>query len=614
MAYQVNKFNGQFITSVQDGTIDTSTDLRFVGKNYAGYGEIQNENFLHLMENFANTTPPPKPVLGQIWYDSASKKIKFWDGSKFKIAAGAEVSSVQPTGLSAGEFWFDSAAKQLYAYTGTEFVLVGPDTSPDLGASAAVSLTIKDTLGNNHTVVQIIANNVTVAVVSNEEFTVDPTSATPEFYTGFPQLKKGMNVRKTETTGISSAADTFEFWGTASSAKGLVDYTANPPVFKSASEVFGLVSGDFSDIVAGFGNDGLSVGSPTPRLQFRVEENTTTLIESLTPDDTITVRVRSSTLPTERDVAIFNKDGVIPGLGTYNLGSITERWDYVYANNFNGTLRANNGTVAYSPSTREFTGVSFQGNIRNTAGSTVFNSSTNTFGVEEGTTIFRGIHQGVFSGGLAGTADNANSLGGVFPSQTLPIPSDKTSIPVRDASGDIVARKFVGIADNADRLKVGSSYVIAVSALPTDVDRTSILARDANGDTEARLFKGTATAARYADLAEKYLADQEYEVGTVVSVGGEKEVTACQWGDRAIGVVSANPAYMMNSELEGGTYIALKGRVPVKVIGAVKKGQRLIAGQNGTAVPGVPHSSDVFAIALETNTDIGVKFVEALVL
>jgi hypothetical protein len=82
MAYQVDKFNGTFLTSVEDGTIDTTTDIRFVGKNYAGYGEVQNENFLHILENFANTTPPPRGIVGQIWYDSTSteKKLKFYDG------------------------------------------------------------------------------------------------------------------------------------------------------------------------------------------------------------------------------------------------------------------------------------------------------------------------------------------------------------------------------------------------------------------------------------------------------------------------------------------------------------------------------------------------------
>jgi hypothetical protein len=71
---------------------------------------------------------------------------------------------------------------------------------------------------------------------------------------------------------------------------------------------------------------------------------------------------------------------------------------------------------------------------------------------------------------------------------------------------------------------------------------------------------------------------------------------------------------MMNKDLEGGTYIALKGRVPVRVLGSVKKGDRLIAGNNGCAVPGIPHANDVFAIALESNSDVSEKLVEAVIL
>jgi hypothetical protein len=123
-----------------------------------------------------------------------------------------------------------------------------------------------------------------------------------------------------------------------------------------------------------------------------------------------------------------------------------------------------------------------------------------------------------------------------------------------------------------------------------------------------------ATSALYADLAEKYLADQEYEIGTVLAVGGNAEVTACRIGDRAIGAVSENPAYKMNDGLENGTYVALKGRVPVKVIGTVRKGQRLVAHNNGCAVAGVAHANDVFAVALENSDDVGVKMVEALIL
>jgi hypothetical protein len=82
----------------------------------------------------------------------------------------------------------------------------------------------------------------------------------------------------------------------------------------------------------------------------------------------------------------------------------------------------------------------------------------------------------------------------------------------------------------------------------------------------------------------------------------------------AIGVVSADPAYMMNAGLEGGTYIALKGRVPVRVIGAITKGQRLVAANDGCAVAAVPHASDVFGVALESNNEGGIKLIEAVIL
>jgi hypothetical protein len=124
----------------------------------------------------------------------------------------------------------------------------------------------------------------------------------------------------------------------------------------------------------------------------------------------------------------------------------------------------------------------------------------------------------------------------------------------------------------------------------------------------------TATTALYADLAEKYLADQDYEIGTVLSVGGSAEVTACAVGDRAIGAVSENPAYRMNDGLANGTLVALKGRVPVMVIGTVHKGQRLVAHNNGCAVAVRDHNNDVFAISLENSDDSNVKLIEAVIL
>ena len=111
------------------------------------------------------------------------------------------------------------------------------------------------------------------------------------------------------------------------------------------------------------------------------------------------------------------------------------------------------------------------------------------------------------------------------------------------------------------------------------------------------------------------MPDADYEVGTVVVIGGEKEITASSYGKRAIGVISENPAYMMNAELEGGVYVALKGRVPVKVSGPVNKGDSLVGASEGTASI-VANSGDsrVFAIALESNNSHDVKLVECIIL
>src|SRR5210317_2669111 len=104
MAYTINKYNNVQLTVVEDGTVDQTTDLKLVGKNYAGYGEIQNENFVHLLENFASANSPSRAIRGQIWFDSGVSKLKFYDGKKFRTTGGAEVSTTQPSGLTEGDF------------------------------------------------------------------------------------------------------------------------------------------------------------------------------------------------------------------------------------------------------------------------------------------------------------------------------------------------------------------------------------------------------------------------------------------------------------------------------------------------------------------------------
>ena len=583
MAYQVDKFNGTFLVSVDDGTIDTTTDLRFVGKNYAGYGEVQNENFLHLLENFANTSAPPKRLTGQIWYDSGNKKLRFYDGTRFRTASGAEIGPTAPSGLQAGDFWFDTSAEQLYAWSGTEFVLIGPETQPDLGASAVAAQVVKDNIGNNHTIVKFQSGGDVISIVSKDAFTLNST-INP--ITGFTVIKKGVNLVNTNgTTGVTTT-DHY-FWGTASNSARLGGYPA--------SEYIRLGEVAFDNEIS-FKDAGLTVGDQND-LRIRVENGDEPVIENRL-GNTITLRIRVTDSDL-RNVGIISSTGLVPGTDNFfTLGSTVSKWANVHSTAFTGALTGN--VIGNT------TGV-HKGNVLADDNSVAFAAISKTF-----TGSFAGTLTGNVIGSVTGTSTNALTLNSLIGEQG----AVATSVVLRDSSANITATRFIGTTDKSNRLKIDDA------AVDTDVDYRSakttktantIAARDGSGNLLANTFDGTATAAQYADLAEKYLADTEYEVGTVVVVGGSAEVTASSYGELAIGVVSANPAFMMNKDLEGGTYIALKGRVPVKVSGKVKKGDRFVAGNNGVAQVAADRL-DIFAVALESSDDTGIKLIEAVVL
>jgi len=237
----------------------------------------------------------------------------------------------------------------------------------------------------------------------------------------------------------------------------------------------------------------------------------------------------------------------------------------------------------------------------------------------------------IASGGTAATSVSQarTNLGLVIGSDIQPFSNELTAIAgatsatgfyVRLGSASVVERTITAGTNISitNGNGVSGNPVITGSSTPS-VDYIVKTGSNGSGDigqsaNRFAVIYGTSTSARYADLAEKYLADAEYPVGTVMMVGGEAEVTASNWGSRAIGVVSANPAYIMNDDLEGGTAIALKGRVPVRIIGAIRKGDRIIASAGGLASAGVAHSNDVIGIALESNSDISEKLVECVIL
>ena len=219
------------------------------------------------------------------------------------------------------------------------------------------------------------------------------------------------------------------------------------------------------------------------------------------------------------------------------------------------------------------------------------------------------------------------------------------STNVLNTTGDIIADTITantsitgtltGTADIAEKVHITATGDVNSNLLLV------LTGPDAGSNTNAPLYKhspvyynpdsdtlnvtnisGTSSQAKYADLGEKYVADADYEPGTVLVIGGEHEVTESDEAGsyKVVGVVSTNPAYLMNSECEGEhtVSVALRGRVPCKVIGNVNKGDVLIASDTpGCAMVGAsPHTLSPLQIvgrAIASKLDAGTGVVEIIV-
>ena len=216
MSYKINTTDGRLLVDLVDGRIDTNTtDLTLFGKNYIGYGEQFNENFVRLLENFASVSPPANPLVGQIWYDTSEGRLKVFNGVQFRSSDTTLVSSIEPPML-AGDIWVDTTRRQLYFNDGTSTTLAGPIFSRQQGESGFKVQTIIDRFGNSKIVLFLQigngANNqpTTVAIFSKENFT-----AANNIQNFGREIKTGIN--------LNPLFDNFEFFGPAQSTRNLID-------------------------------------------------------------------------------------------------------------------------------------------------------------------------------------------------------------------------------------------------------------------------------------------------------------------------------------------------------------------------------------------------------
>jgi len=156
-----------------------------------------------------------------------------------------------------------------------------------------------------------------------------------------------------------------------------------------------------------------------------------------------------------------------------------------------------------------------------------------------------------------------------------------TFVDAQGGTGSIQTDNSLTYNPNTNLLSTAGNVTASHVSVTNSVQATT---GTFSGNVTAAYFSGTATQALYADLAENYEADDNYAPGTVLIFGGEAEVTIAtkSHDTRVAGIVSTNPAYLMNKE-NGNTTIGLTGRVPCQVKGPVDKGTLLVTSET----PGV---------------------------
>jgi hypothetical protein len=247
MAYTISLTDGNVFATIADGTINTASSMVLVGKNYAGYGQFLDTNFIHLLENSSNTTSPSAPLTGQLWWDSGNGLLKVYNGTTFKTVSAATASTAAPSGATSviGDLWYDTTNAQLNVYTGTSWLLVGPQSTSGQGTSGAIVATVTDNLSVNHVVVQLWVNNLIVGMISKDA-TFVPGTAIPGGW-GIQSIGPGI------TLATTVGGQTPLFNGTATSAQTLLGF--NPNAFmQTANNTF--TTGTLSVI----NNTGLFVG------------------------------------------------------------------------------------------------------------------------------------------------------------------------------------------------------------------------------------------------------------------------------------------------------------------------------------------------------------------
>jgi hypothetical protein len=509
MAYTIVKTNGTVLTTIPDGTINTtSTSLGLPGRNFAGYGQSLDTNFVHMMENFANVSPPPNPLQGQLWYNTS-----------------ANLLCVCPAdGTTDANSWL------VLTTTATS----GTTTFGDV-----------DVKGN------LQANNITaINSITGDVLTVRLATVNANATIGTANIAVA-DIGNTFTNFISSGSNITQgtLQGTWTVEGG---YTGNSLVVTNGNIYTVGIKTDNYFYANGvpFNGGGSSYGDSNVFDYLTGANGVTQFVGNITPH-----KLTSNVITAGSNVALGNMYGswTMTGNGTTTLtvgnGNIVTSGiktdSYYFANGSPFAPYANSNVSAYLPT--------YQGQV--------------------------GTGAAIFTGANLSTSGNITVYGilsdNYYYSNGTPI---NFTPPASYSNSNVAAflPTFTGTVGAGTATFYGTTITTGSNATNGQLIGTWTLS------------SGSTLQATYADLAERFESDTTYEAGTVVEIGGEKEITAVkkELSEDVFGVISSKAAYVMNA-MAGNDIthpaVAIGGRVPVKVVGKIRKGQRLVSAGKGLA-------------------------------
>lgn len=638
MTYDVQNTRGSTVLSLGDNTIDSTYSIFLIGKNTPNYGDALNENMIRLLEHNAAGSAPSNPIEGQVWYDTTNFDLKVWriNGSSgngwVSVARSASVS--EPSSLTSinGDLWYDTSTHQLKVYNNdsTTWDIVGPDYSSAQQLSGQKIMTLTDTLAVNHYAIVWYINNIPFAIVSKDTAYTLSTSLSGFTSAPYNVISPGINfsgsfaVSLTGGSGTGLTANNSIYLGgyTSSqymrsdvdtSAAGIVSFTntTDSSVYTNGSAKFsggiGVAKSVYIHGVLNVSNGATSTSTTTGTVTvtggigISGNINSGGIISAASIQNT---PVGSTTRASGAFTTLVATGAVAANANTTSTstttGTVVITGGLGVSGNINAGGRATvSGGIQNTPignattNTGAFTSLSASGNTRVTSANAASSTSTGALVVTGGVGI----------GGELWVAGDAN-FGNVFAGNLSVGSLTASNVEVSNVGAS--ANYYVTFVDTAS----GSTTLSADGS-------TNGLKYNPGTDTlYANLISGTTTMAQYADVAERYDADSHYDVGTVVIFGGTKEITITEdYADiRVAGVVSENPALLMNSH-STGLPVALRGKVQVNVVGAVTKGDLLVTSSTaGYAQSGnYQNPSAVFAKALETNDNAEMKKIYAVI-